>query len=73
MNREAESRLISFCVEQHSRFDPSAWPEFSGITSVELAATARFLAGVEWYGQREQLRRVADRLSPKSFSELGRK
>jgi hypothetical protein len=70
MNREAESELISFCVEQHAQFDASAWPRLSVITPLELAAAARFLAGVTWYGHQEQLRQIADRLSLKTFSEL---
>ena len=72
MNRNSESQLIGFCVEQRSRFDASAWERFSAVSRLELAATARFLAGVSWYGHQTALREVAGRLSPRSFAELAR-
>ena len=72
MNRESESRLLAFCVEQRSRFNATAWMEFSALAPLELAAAARYLAGVAWYGHQRELREVADRLSPKSFSDLAR-
>lgn len=70
MNRDSESQLIGFCVEQRSRFDASAWEQFSAVNRIELAAAARYLAGVSWYGHEAALREVAERLSPRSFAEL---
>lgn len=32
----------------------------------------RYLAGVTWYGHQRELREVAERLSPRSFSDLAR-
>lgn len=72
MNREAESRLIDFCVEQYGRFNPAAWENFTAVTSLELAAVARFLAGVEWFGHQTELREVADRVTSARFAELAR-
>jgi hypothetical protein len=48
MNRESESLLVGFCVEQHARFDAGDWARFSAVGAVELAAAARYLAGVDW-------------------------
>ena len=72
MNRESESLLVGFCVEQHARFDAGAWARFSAVGPVELAATARYLAGVDWYGHRAALGDVAAELSPLRFAELAR-
>jgi hypothetical protein len=70
MNREAESRLVDFCVAQRSGFDARAWTRFTGVRQLELAATARYLAGVSWYGHQDGLREVAGRLSSRSYGEL---
>jgi hypothetical protein len=72
MNRDSESRLVGFCVEQHGGFDASAWAQFSAVNPDELAAVARYLAGVEWYGNRAALAAVAAELSPLAFAELAR-
>jgi hypothetical protein len=72
MNRESESRVIGFCVDQHGRFDAGAWGRFSAVSQVELAAVARYLAGVDWYGHGAELATVAKTLSPLGFAELVR-
>jgi len=70
MNRDSESRLVGFCVEQHGRFDAGDWARFSAVNPNELAAAARYLAGVEWYGNRVALAAVAAESSPLAFAEL---
>jgi hypothetical protein len=72
MNRESESFLVGFCVEQHGRFDAGAWGRFAAVAPAELAVTARYLAGVDWYGHGPALRDVATQLSRRSFAELVR-
>lgn len=72
MNRDSESRLLAFCVAQRSGFDAGAWTPFSAVSRAELAATARYLAGVAWYGHEPALRAVADSLSKESFAALVR-
>lgn len=72
MNRESESLLVRFCVEQYGRFAAEAWSAFKGVSQAELAATARYLAGVDWYGRRAELGAVASQLSPRAFAELAR-
>ncbi len=72
MNRDSESRLVGFCVEQHGGFDAGAWARFSAVKPDELATAARYLAGVEWYGNRAALAAVAAELSPLAFAELAR-
>jgi hypothetical protein len=72
MNRDSESRLVGFCVEQHGGFDAGAWLQCSAVSPAELAAAARYLAGVEWYGHRGALAAVAAELSPAAFAELAR-
>jgi hypothetical protein len=46
VNRESEAQLLAFCIAQRSHFDALAWENFSGVTRLELAAVARYLAGV---------------------------
>jgi hypothetical protein len=70
MTRDSESVLVSFFVEQRTRFDASAWARFTAVTRPEVAAVAGYLAGVTWYGHQPDLNEVADRLSAKSFSVL---
>lgn len=72
MNRDSESRLVGFCVEQHGCFDAGAWARFSTVKTDELAVAARYLAGVEWYGNRVELAAVAAELNPMAFAELAR-
>jgi hypothetical protein len=72
MNRDSESRLVAFCVEQHGCFNAAAWSQFSDVTPLELAATVRFLAGVTWYGHQKRLDAVAASLSAQDFSALAR-
>ena len=70
MTREAESQLIAFCAAQRSAFDPVAWSRFDAVSKLELSATARYLAGVEWYGHQKTLARVADQITPLNFEQL---
>ena len=70
MNRAAESHLLDFCVAQRSQFDAAAWAGFTAVTRLELAATARYLAGVSWYGHQQPLGEVAAQLSSRTFSDL---
>ena len=72
VNRDSESRVLAFCVEQRSRFDAGAWARFSAVSRAELATAARYLAGVAWYGHQPALRAVADSLSEESFAALVR-
>jgi len=70
MNREAELRLIDFCAQQHRAFVSADWVRFDAVKDLEKAATARYLAGVDWYGNRAELGRLADDFSPSRFAEL---
>lgn len=73
MNRSDEMRIWAFCQEQRRQFDASRWLEMPGATREEAAAVSLFLAGVDWYGYREELRKVADQLVPgcvDHFAEL---
>lgn len=70
MTREAESQLLAFCAAQRDTFDPTAWACFNAVSELELAATARYLAGVEWFGHQQTLTHVADQLTTLNFEEL---
>lgn len=70
MLRDSESRLLAFCVQQHGQFAASAWRQFTAVSPAELAAAARYLSGVAWYGHQPALRAVADSLGEKSFAAL---
>lgn len=72
MNRESEDQLLSFCAEQSRHFDPDAWARFAAVTAPEMAAVARFLAGVSWYGHQAELAAVAGAFSPEPFPALVR-
>jgi len=62
MNRELETRLVTFCVAQHAGFDPTAWTSGAGFPPQALSTVARFLAGVRWYGHTQELDAIAARL-----------
>lgn len=70
MTREAESQLLDFCVQQRETFSPLDWLRFRSVNSDVLATTALFLAGVDWYGHREQLLDVAGQLQEGCVGQL---
>ena len=70
MNREFEDRLLNFCVNQKSDFDSDAWAMFDAPDPDEMAATALFLAAVDWYGHEDELCRVAEQLHPGCIGHL---
>ncbi len=72
VNRDSESRLLAFCVEQRRRFDAAAWVRFAEVSRPDLAVVARYLAGVAWYGNQPALRAAADALNENSFASLVR-
>ena len=75
MKRSQETALLDFCHQQKGSFDERAWKSFGEASSVELATVATYLAGVEWFGNQEKLRRIAGALlggKAKSFPDLAR-
>jgi hypothetical protein len=70
MTRLGEAHLLAFCASQREAFEPLEWEHFDAVTKLELAATARYLAGVEWYGHQQELARVADRMTKLNFEQL---
>lgn len=62
--------MLAFCASQRAAFDSAAWERFEGVSKLEVAAAARYLAGVDWYGHRTMLARVADRMTPLNFEQL---
>ncbi|MGK0185792.1 MAG: hypothetical protein ACI9R3_001573 [Verrucomicrobiales bacterium] len=64
MTRITESQLLDFCTRQHEIFDSAEWREFSAVDRLELAATALFLSGVDWFGHREELPKITAELFP---------
>ncbi len=70
MNREAESQLIDFCVRQHRRPNVAQWLSFTHVEKDELAATAHFLAGTDWYcDDWKPLTQIAEQLRPGATAE----
>lgn len=59
-------------MQQQRAFSREAWTEFAGLGELEKATVARFLAGVSWYGSREELARFADTVTHANFAELSR-
>jgi hypothetical protein len=72
MKRDTENRLLEFCVQQQTAFSRDAWAQFAVLSELEKATVARFLAGVGWYGSREELARFADTVTSANFAELSR-
>ena len=70
MNRDTEASLLQFCTAQRGRFDAAQWLTCPHPDRSELTATALFLAGVDWYGHRPELLRVAEHLTPASTGHL---
>lgn len=70
MTRETESQLIDFCVRQHGSVATADWLTFPYVEKDELAATALFLAGCDWYAPDwEPLIRIAETLHPGASKE----
>lgn len=75
MTPESEANLLEFCVLQKARFRYDDWLTFPHPDKDEMAAVCLFLAGVDWYVRRIDLREIAGRLrpgSPISFEKLMR-
>jgi len=75
MNRIAESELLDFCARQHESFHADAWQKFDRVSPLEMATVALFLAGASWYGHRQSLVSLAERLVPDSnghFAQLAK-
>ena len=62
MTRESESELLHFCATQRGEFCEDAWTTFAPIEKQEMAAVCLFLAGVDWFGHEQGLRRAARNL-----------
>ena len=62
MRREAESKLLKFCVQQRENFVRDDWINFREVEKSELAACAVFLSQVDWYPHGEVLRELAEEL-----------
>jgi hypothetical protein len=70
MTRDTEASLLQFCAAQRGGFDPDQWLACPHADRSELTAAALFLAGVDWYGHRAELLRVAENLTPHSTGRL---
>lgn len=62
MTRESESELLSFCAAQRGDFHADAWTRFDRVEKREVAAVCLFLAGVDWFGHRQQLATIGHSL-----------
>ena len=62
MTRESESELLHFCATQRGEFCEDAWTSFKHVGKKEMAAVCLFLAGVDWFGHEQGLRRAARNL-----------
>ena len=62
MTRDSEATLLDFCASQQAAFDESAWLEQRCVSREEVATVSLFLSGVDWFGHKQSLVRVADQL-----------
>jgi hypothetical protein len=72
MKRDTEDRLLAFCVRQRAHFELSPWMELP-VSSEDKAIVALYLANTSWFGHRQQLLDLAERLhsgSPGRFGEI---
>jgi transcriptional regulator with XRE-family HTH domain len=63
-DREMEGRLLAFYDKQHKHLDKDVWQCVPGIPPEVLAATAKFLAGTDWYGHKSWLSQIAQEITP---------
>lgn len=63
-NRATEERLLAFYEAQQEKPDPAAWRECFGLPVGILAATTKFLSGIDWYGNKVCLDTFAKELVP---------
>jgi hypothetical protein len=70
MTRDDETQLLDFCVVQRRAFDVADWERFTFVSHLELAAVARYLAGVDWFGHQADLTKFADNRTSLNFEEL---
>ncbi len=59
--RARDEQLLAFCVAQQGRIEREAW-----LAKKEpiYAAAARFLAEMDWYGDRATLLEIAESMAP---------
>ena len=67
MNRLEEGQLLDFCVQQKERFDATAWSSARATEQDRLALVAMLLASAPWYGHRDALLQLAQRLNPQAY------
>lgn len=76
MNRESEAALLDFCARQKDAFQEASWLGQAPLADRrEMAAVCLFLAGVDWYGHKPALVRLAQTLldgAATSFEVLAR-
>ncbi len=70
MNRNEESQLLDFCVDQKNNFTREKWSSIPGCSQNDLAAATLFLSSVEWYGHRDDLLSISQKLKPYSEGHL---
>ncbi len=74
MKRDLEDLLLEFCVQQNVRFGLSPWLDLP-LSSDAKATVALYLANSSWFGHRNELLDVAERLRQGSvghFSEMAK-
>ncbi|TDU63098.1 hypothetical protein EI77_04520 [Prosthecobacter fusiformis] len=73
MTRDSEASLLDFCARQKSAFQESSWLDSRLVSAEEMATVCLFLAGVDWYGHKQSLIRLAQSFLPSplpSFESL---
>ena len=66
MTPESEANLLEFCTLQKAHFRYDDWLTYPHPDKNEMTAVCLFLAGVDWYCRRLDLREIAGRLRPGS-------
>ncbi len=64
MTRDSESGFIGFCARQQGAFEADDWLRNDSVDREEKTIACLFLSGTDWYGHRQALAQVAERLLP---------
>ncbi|MDF1814265.1 MAG: hypothetical protein P1V20_18820 [Verrucomicrobiales bacterium] len=72
MTRETEQALLNFCVRQRDQFEAAEWLKVPHPERDEFLAAVLFLAGVDWYGYRNELVNIATQIEPESIGHLSK-
>lgn len=64
MTRTTEADLLDFCAQQHAAFTAESWLGHAANERDDITVAAFLLASARWYGHRDELLGLVQRLHP---------